>query len=137
MKNLFLVISLIFVSQSYLTQQVDTLIVYQNDTTQFRAFYAANHYHKKGELTVHYRLKNPQDSTYYFIYNDKGQLMEQGLYTANYFIDGESYRGFLNSTYYHYHNRRWMIVYYKEEGRTVHKEYYKKGKLKPTKIFWF
>ncbi len=119
------------------SQAVDTLIVYQNDTTVFNSTGAFVQWPcRKPEFHISYEIKTPVDSAYYFIYNEEKQLAEEGIYQSK-LIDGVSYNGMLDSKYYRYHkNGKLYILFYKENGRTVKAEFYnKRGKFKEVKVY--
>lgn len=116
--------------------EVDTLRVYQNDESQFQK--ELNWIHRpcqKPRFEERHVLINPKDSTYYFIYDEKNNLVEEGLYTAAYMIDGQVYSGFLNAKYYTYRSfRRLSHVRYVKDGRNVKTEAYRWGKVKEVKL---
>lgn len=127
---------LICITNLAFSQEVDTLVVYQNDTTLFEARLIPTRPCSKPRLEFAYELKNPKDSTYYLIYNEKGQLVKEGLYTAKYVIDGIEQSGFYNSKYYYYkRNGKLSQIFYQKDGRNDRTEYYKSGKLKETRFF--
>ncbi|BAP32952.1 uncharacterized protein CHSO_3915 [Chryseobacterium sp. StRB126] len=146
------------------SQDTDTLRVYQNDPAVFRKEeLIVKHPETKPKLTIHYELLNPKDGAYYFIYNDKKQLVKEGKYTAQYKYEGITYDqgGFYNSkTYLYKKNGNLETIHYQEDGRNLKTEFfnsdqqltkikyfhkktsdtntieiYKKGKLKETHIY--
>jgi len=42
------------------------------------------------KLVKHYKLRNPKEGAYYFIYNDVQQLIQEGKYTARYVYEGRT-----------------------------------------------
>lgn len=134
--NKIILIILTCAANSLNSQQLDTLTVYQNDTLVFDTNVSwIQRPCQKPEWQISYKLKSPKDSTYYFIYSDKGQLVEEGLYTSKYSIDDKEYSGFYNSKLYYYKdNGKLSRIYYQEDGRNVKIEFYKRGKLKEIKI---
>lgn len=135
MKKLVLIILTCTVSKLF-AQGLDTVTVNQNDTMIFNTnFDRIQRPCQRPEWNSRYEIKKPKDSTYYLIYNDKGQLTKEGLYTSCYIIDGEQYSGFFNSKFYYYKkNGRLSRIAYQIDGRNAKTEYYKRGKLKDTKI---
>ncbi|MBP2618130.1 hypothetical protein [Chryseobacterium jejuense] len=146
------------------SNDTDTLRVYQNDTAVFRKEeMIVKHPETKPKLTIHYELLNPKDGAYYFIYNEKKQLVREGKYTAQYKYEGIMYEqgGFYNSkTYFYKENGNLETIHYQEDGRNLKTEFfdrdqqltkiryfnkkssdtdkievYKKGKLKETRIY--
>lgn len=141
----------------------DTVRVFQNDTAIFRKEeLILKHPESKPKITIHYELLNPKDGTYYFIYNDKKQLVKEGKYSAQYRYEGIMYEGgFYNSkTYFYKKNGTLETIHYQEDGRNLKTEFfnsdqqltqikyfnkkssdtdkieiYKKGKLKETRIY--
>ncbi|MEJ5105748.1 hypothetical protein [Chryseobacterium sp. MYb328] len=145
-------------------KDTDTLWVSQNDSTVFRKEDVMIKYPESHpKLTVHYTLINPKNDAYYFIYNDKQQLIEEGKYTAQYTYEGISYNdgNFYNLKRYSYKkNGNLQTKHYQEDGRNLKTEFfnndgqlteikyfnkkssdiekveiYKKGKLKETRIY--
>lgn len=142
----------------------DTLRVSQNDTGVFRKEeFMMKHPESNPKPSVRYELISPKDGTYYFIYNDKKQLAEEGKYTSQYKYEGITYDkgGFYNSkTYFYKTNGHLKTIHYQEDGRNLKTEFfdqdkqltqiryfnkrssdtdkvefYKKGKLKQTRIY--
>lgn len=69
--------------------KTDTLWVSQNDTAVFRRIETMVHHPcSKPKSAVLYELINPKDGVYYLIYNDKKQLVMEGMYTAKYTYEG-------------------------------------------------
>lgn len=135
--NKLILLILVFSVNTVLSQGVDTLVVYQNDTTVFDITGSFVQWPcSKPEFHISYDLKDPKDSTFYIIYNDEEQLVEEGIYSSR-LIGGVEYSDFFDSKYYHYHkNGKLYIVYFKEDGRTVKAEFYnKRGKFKKVKIY--
>ncbi len=134
--NKILLVILICVTNTLFSQEVDTLTVSQNDTLVFNINVSwIQRPCQKPKWNTSYKLKAPKDSTYYLIFNDTGQLVEEGLYTSKYTIDNKHYSGFYNSKYYYYKdNGKLSRVYYQKNGRNVKTEYYKRGKLKEMRL---
>lgn len=120
-------------------QEIDTLWVSQNDTAVFSSEELIQRYpDRNARLGLRYELRNPQDEMYYFIYNDKQQLVQEGKYTAQYIYEGIIYdRNFYNTKRYFYKkNGRLNSVHYQEDGRNFKLEQFAKdGQL--TKITYF
>lgn len=120
-------------------QEIDTLWVSQNDTVVFKSEEMIQRYpDRKARLAVRYELRNPKDGIYYFIYNDKQQLVQEGKYTAKYIYEGITYAGnFYNTKRYFYKkNGSLNTVHYQEDGRNLKLEQFAKdGQL--TKITYF
>ncbi|UIR56794.1 hypothetical protein LZQ00_03010 [Sphingobacterium sp. SRCM116780] len=143
---------------------MDTLIVSQNDTTVFEKRETVNYQPcSRPRLYTYFELKNPKDGTYYFIHNEKDQLVKEGKYTSTYMYEGRKYEqgNFYNSKTYTYKNNGHLAtIHYQEDGRNVKTEFfdqekrlekiryidkkaeettklkfYKKGKLKETRIY--
>ena len=132
-KSLVLLLS-IFSNTAY-SQYADTVKVYQNDTSVFNQSVSwIQRPCQKPEWHVDYEMKKPKDGTYYLIYNDKEQMVEEGMYTSRYFIESNPYSGFYNSKYYYYKkNGKLSRVYHQIDGRNAKVEYYKRGKLRETR----
>lgn len=142
----------------------DTLWVSQDDSTIFRKEEVMVKYPESyPKLTVRYTLIAPKDNAYYFIYNDKQQLIEEGKYMSQYIYEGITYNegNFYNHKIYSYKkNGKLRTKHFQEEGRNVKTEFfnndgqlteiryfnkksseiekveiYKKGKLKETRIY--
>ncbi|UKN02271.1 hypothetical protein K6119_01900 [Paracrocinitomix mangrovi] len=136
MQKIILLFLIIYSGIAY-SQVVDTVEVNQRDTLVFESILSWNQRPcQKPEWNTSFEIINPKDSTYYLIYNEKGQLIEEGLYTLTYYIEGKKYSGFLNSKYYSYKNNGKLYkVFYQIDGRYARTEYYKRGKLKETREF--
>lgn len=142
----------------------DTLWVSQKDSTVFRKEeLMVKHPDSYPRLVERYTLITPKDGAYYFIYNDKQQLIQEGKYTAHYIYEGITYNegNFYNhKTYSYKKNGRLRTKHYQEDGRNTKTEFfnndgqlteiryfnkkssdiekvelYKKGKLKETRIY--
>lgn len=94
MNKHFLAIFLSIVSNFCVAQNTDTLRVSQSDTTVFekKIFPARLHYSPipfanlfESRFRTSYELINPQNGAYYFIYDNKKQLIKEGLYTVRKF----------------------------------------------------
>ncbi|AZA77582.1 hypothetical protein EG347_08675 [Chryseobacterium sp. G0186] len=142
----------------------DTLWVSQNDSTVFKKEEVLiQRPDSNPELSVRYELIKPKDNAYYFIYDDKKQLIKEGKYTSQYTYEGIIYKqgDFYNSKNYTYKkNGNLETIHYQEDGRNLKTEYfdsekrltkirylnkkssdtekieiYKNGKLKETRIY--
>ncbi len=135
MKKLVLIILTCTVGKNF-AQVVDTVKVNQSDTLIFNTNMTwIQRPCQKPEWNISYEIKKPKDSTYYLIYNDNGQLTKEGLYISSYKIDSVEYSGFYYSRFYYYRkNGRLSDIVYQLNGRNAKTEYYKRGKLKETKI---
>ncbi len=106
----------------------DTLVISQTDTTMFekRDFYQNCSFNifksNKPDATV-YILKNPINGVYYYVFNDKNQLVAEGKYTKG---NGRMNfgEGYFERTYQ-----------YKKNGKLNSIDYYKKGKLIKTIVY--
>ncbi|KAA1242781.1 hypothetical protein F0000_24155 [Aquimarina sp. RZ0] len=144
--------------------ETDTLWVSHNDTIVFKKEEViTTRPCSNPELSTKYNLITPINNAYYFIYNEKQQLIKEGKYTYEYTHIGATKKSgsFYNSKDYHYDSNGCVdIIYYTADGRN-HKaehfdkknrlnkiryfdkkssdiekiEIYKKGKLKETKIY--
>lgn len=142
----------------------DTLWVSQNDSTVFKKEeIPMRRPESNPELYISYKLIKPKDNAYYFIYNDKKQLIKEGKYTSQYTYEEIVYKqgDFYNSKNYGYkRNGNLETIHYQEDGRNLKTEYfdrekrltkirylnkkssdtekieiYKNGKLKETRIY--
>lgn len=170
---LFYAVSLVFISSHNFAQKTDTLHVFQNDEKVFekKVFLTRLHYSpipfanaNQSKFQINYVLINPQIGAYYFIYNDKKQLVTEGLYALRAsenqgkinengaFYDSKTYRykknGSLISIHYQLAGRNFKTAYYDRKKRlkkityynlkssdTEKIEIYQKGKLKETRIY--
>ena len=123
---------------SALSQEIDTLMVCQNDTTYFESSLVRTMPCVKNSPRIRsvYTLKAPKENTYYFIYSSNHLLVKEGLCTSR-FIEGEKLNELYDSKYYYYHKKGVLsTIFYMEDGRTVKAEFYnKRGKLKETKSY--
>lgn len=122
---------------NYLTER-DTLRVFQNDPSVFKKTedIITRPCSNPEPTTIRYELINPQDNAYYLIYNDKKQLVLEGVYTAQYTYEGILYNkgDFYNSKTYSYtKNGNLDTVHYMEDGRNLKTEYFD-TKIQLTKI---
>ena len=133
MKNIIIAI-FIFGCEIIFSQNVDTLRVSQNDTIFFiKIGYISHRPCSKAKIVTSYRLRNPKNSVYYYIYNDKKQLVKEGKYTSQYIYEDVKYDGgFYNLKYYNYRkNGSLSSIHYQKDGRNAKTEYYsRKNKLK-------
>lgn len=122
------------------SDDTDTLRVFQNDSAVFRKEeLIVKNPDSYPKLTVRYELIHPQDKAYYFIYNDKKQLVIEGKYSTQYTYEGITYEqgGFYNSKTYSYKkNGSLETIHYQEDGRNLKTEYFNSDK-KLTKIRYF
>ncbi len=116
------------------SEAIDTLRVYQNDTTMFTKIdYITHRPCSNPEMGTSYRLKKPENNVYYYIYNEKQQLVNEGQYTSHYTYKGVEYEGgFYNIKYFTYRkNGSLHTVHYQEDGRNSKIEFYsRRSKLK-------
>ncbi len=121
-------------------QDTDTLWVSQNDTVVFRAEeYVQHRPCSKAQLAMRYELRNPKDGAYYFIYNDKKQLIQEGKYTASYVYEGKTIEqgNFYNSKMYFYKkNGNLNSIHYQEDGRNLKTELFNRKRM-VTEIIYF
>ncbi len=109
------------------SQKTDTLRVYQNDSSVFNQMDLIQHRPcSKPVVETQYRLIEPKDNTYYYIYNDKKLLVKEGEYTKYYVVDGVKYAaGFYNVKYLFYKkNKELSVINYQEDGRNTKSEFY-------------
>jgi hypothetical protein len=118
------------------SQEADTLVVHQNDTLSFDANISwIQRPCQDAQWQTSYKLKSPKDSTYYFIYNDQKQLIQEGLTKSLDSSNADQDVGFYHSKNYFYkRNGRLLRIYFQQNGRNVKTEYYKRGKLKDIKV---
>lgn len=160
--NKILLILLTHCFSSAFSQEIDTLRVYQNDSLVFKKMdLPVVRPCSKPRIETSYKLIHPKNNTYYFIYNDKAQLIKEGVYTSKHIYQGVEYGGnFYNSKYYSYNRNGSYTIHYQEDGRNSKTEYYnrkneilktiyfdkksqtptkieyyKKGKVKETEVF--
>lgn len=153
----------VFQKTNYQTD-TDTLRVFQNDSTVFnKVITFLTRPCSKPQLATFYELIEPKEGVYYFIYNEKKQLLKEGKYTANYTYEGIIYTkaAFYDSKSYNYKkNGKLNFIHYQEEGRNLKTEYfdskkrikriryldkksgdvskieiYKRGQLKATRVY--
>ncbi len=141
--------------------EVDTLWVSQIDSTVFKREEVIQR--RSGRLVTAYELIAPKIDTYYFIYNEKKQLISEGKYTKEYTYEGAPSKSgnFYNTKTYDYKNNgKLNTIHYTKDGRNfkvesydrhrrlteityrelksgdVEKvEFYSNGKLKKTRIY--
>ncbi len=142
----------------------DTLWVSQNDTTVFKKEeLIITRPCSKPELSIRYNLITPINKAYYFIYNEKQQLIKEGKYTYEYTYRGATKKSgnfYTSKDYYYKRNECLDAIHYTVDGRhhktehfdrkkrlsriryfdkkssdTEKIEIYKKGKLKETRIY--
>ena len=84
-------------------------------------------------------MKNPHDGAYYYIYNDKGQLIQEGKYTARYVYEGNTIENgnFYNSkSYYYKDNGNLSSTHYQVDGRNFKTELYNRKRIL-TEVIYF
>lgn len=132
--NKIILLTSILAFNNLFCQTLDTLVVSQNDTLIFSRMEIMSHQPcSNPRLMPHYELKNPKDKTYYLIYNEQKQLVQEGKYTSEYASEGVEYgAGFFNVKYYNYKkNGNLSGIHYQEDGRNVRTEIYaRKNRLK-------
>ena len=109
------------------SEAIDTLRIFQNDTILFvRIGYIMKRPCSKPESGISYRLRNPKNNVYYYIYNANKQLVKEGQYTSHYSYEGKNYEGgFYNMKYYYYRkNGSLQLVHYQKDGRNFKTEFY-------------
>lgn len=108
--------------------EIDTLWVAQNDTSVFRQIETIIHRPcSHPEFVVQYELITPKEGAYYLIYNDKKQLIKEGVYTTKYTYEGQTYEqgNFYNSkNYYYKKNGVLETIHYQKDGRNRKTEYF-------------
>lgn len=122
-------------------QDADTLWVSQNDTTVFKSEEGMQRNPgQKAKWVTHYELKNPRNGAYYFIYNDAQQLIQEGIYTAQYTTsEGKTIEdgNFYNSkSYYYKDNGKLSAIHYQVDGRNFKTELYNRKKVL-TEVIYF
>ena len=133
MKKALVVLFILGLNKTF-SQKIDTLKVYQNDELAFeRIDYMAHRPCSKPKAATRYKQLNPKDSTYYIIYNDKKQLIKEGLFTIKYPDKEDEYKGAMynSKSYYYKNNGDLVVIHYQEDGRNVKTAFYgSKNKLK-------
>lgn len=118
----------------------DTIWVSQNDTTVFkRVEEMITRPCSNPELQTFYELINPINNAYYFIYNNKKQLVTEGKYTNEYIYEDQTYKrgDFYNSKSYSYKNNGNLIsIHYMEDGRNGKTELFDRKKRLTEIIFY-
>jgi len=84
--------------------QIIKTCCYQADTSVFEKMDFISHRPcSRPEIVTRYKLIEPKDNVYYYIYNDKNLLVKAGKYTENYIIDEvEQTAGFYNLKNFYY-----------------------------------
>lgn len=118
----------------------DTLWVSQNDTLMFeKEKIIITRPCSKPELSTIYNLLAPISNAYYFIYNEKQQLIKEGKYTFEYTYQGATKKtgNFYNSKDYYYNRNGCLnIIHYMVNGRSYKTEHYdRKKRLKEIRYF--
>lgn len=118
----------------------DTLEVYHSDTSQFLELPRFAHYPcSKPKVNMYYELIDPNENTYYYIYNTKNQLSLEGKYTFRDSTAGIHSKngGFYNSRRYYYKKSGVLeSMHSQDEGRNSKTEFYDKRK-RITKIKYY
>jgi hypothetical protein len=122
------------------TTGLDTLWVSQNDTSVFRKEEVMiSRPCSNPELNVRYELLKPKNEAYYFIYNNKKQLIEEGKYTIEYTYEGQTYKrgDFYNlKSYFYESNGNLELIHYMEDGRNNKTEFFD-SKKRLTEVTYF
>jgi hypothetical protein len=122
------------------TTGLDTLWVSQNDTSVFRQEEVIiSRPCSNPEFDVRYELLKPINDAYYFIYNNKKQLIEEGKYTNEYTYEGQTYKrgDFYNLKRYSYKsNGNLELIHYTEDGRNNKIEFFD-SKKRLTEVTYF
>ncbi|MEL1255379.1 hypothetical protein AAEO57_16430 [Flavobacterium sp. DGU38] len=122
------------------TSETDTLWVSQNDTAVFkRKEEMITRPCSYPELQTFYELINPINEAYYFIYNNKQQLVTEGKYTNEYIYEGQTYKrgDFYNVKSYSYKsNGNLKSIHYMEDGRNHKTELFDRKKRLTEIIFY-
>lgn len=145
-------------------QTKDTLWVIETDTLYFERMEGfINRPCSNPEYYLNYELHHPIDQMYYYIYDEKLNLKQEGLYSNSNVYNGNvsEYGAFFDCIYYSYNKRGTLtvmsymkkgrnfkielvdgkerlkeITYYAEaSGNREKVEHYKKGKLKETRYY--
>ncbi|MFD2909421.1 hypothetical protein ACFSX9_11845 [Flavobacterium ardleyense] len=121
-------------------QETDTLTVFQNDETVFtKKSDFVTRPCSRPQLVTYYDLIEPKDGTYYFIYNDKKQLIQEGKYTVRVStIDEWNKKGaFYDRTVYYYKkNGKLKMTNVQKDGRMFKTEYFNsKKRIKEIKYY--
>lgn len=122
------------------SQDKDTLWVSQNDSLVFKSEEEMQgNPGQKAKWVTRYELRHPKNDAYYFIYNDMKQLIQEGIYTAQYTTsEGEIIEGnFYNSkSYYYKNNGKLRSIHYQVDGRNFKTELFNR-KRELTEIIYF
>ncbi|WP_163410813.1 hypothetical protein [Flavobacterium ajazii] len=122
------------------TSGTDTLWVSQNDISVFRQEEVMiSRPCSNPELQMRYELINPRNEAYYFIYNNKKQLVTEGKYTNEYTYEGQTYKrgDFYNvKSYYYKSNGNLKSIHYMKDGRN-HKTELFDNKKRLTEIMFY
>jgi len=110
------------------TTNNDTLWVSQNDTTYFRKEKVIRSRPcSYAKLETQYELIKPLNNAYYFIYNDKKQLIFEGKYSSEYTDEGQT-----NKNGYFYNSKTYQ---YKSNGNLESIHYMVNGRSSKTELF--
>jgi hypothetical protein len=122
------------------SSETDTIWVSQNDTTAFRQIEEMiTRPCSNPELVKRYELLKPRNEAYYFIYNNKAQLISEGKYTNEYIYEGQTYKvgNFYNSKDYFYEsNGNLDAIHYMVDGRSNKTESFD-SKKRLTEVIYF
>lgn len=122
------------------TTEIDTLWVSKNDTTVFKQEEVIIHRPcSNPELSMTYELLKPINEAYYFIYDNKKQLILEGKFTNEYIYEGIKYKNgdFYNSKSYSYDSDGALkSIHYMEDGRNKKTELFDRKK-RITQITYF
>lgn len=106
----------------------DTLWVSQNDSTVFKKEEVMTHRPcSNPKFEIRYELLKPVDQAYYYIYNDKQQLISEGKYTKEFTYEGQTSKvgNFYNvKSYYYKDNGRLKTIHFMKDGRNDKVEFY-------------
>lgn len=110
----------------------DTLWVSQNDSTVFKKEEVLTHRPcSTPKFEIRYELLKPVDQAYYYIYNDKQQLISEGKYTKEFTYEGQTMKvgNFYNQkSYYYKDNGKLKTIHYMKDGRNDKVEFYDRKK---------
>ena len=118
----------------------DTLWVSQNDSTFFRKEdVLVQRPCSNPEFQIHYEMLKPINDAYYYIYNDKQQLISEGKYTQKYTYEGATKMSgnfYDEKSYYYRNNGKLKMIHYMKDGRNDKTESYDRKK-RLTEITYF
>lgn len=121
-------------------QDTDTQWVSQNDTLVFKAEEGIQgNPGQRPKLVTYYELKDPKDGAYYFIYDTRGKLIQEGKYSARYVYEGQpvEHGNFYNAKRYYYKdNGTLSSIHYQADGRNFKTELYNRKRVL-TEVIYF